>query len=235
MSTSNQQADRYRINNATPTGERPVSTLARALINCNGVVLFDTEALSRGDAAALAVTQNLLGITASTGDVAGPSSSAANAVARFNGVTGKALKSSAATVDDSGNLACGNVTFTSDNVSSIGTPTNRPKMVYVFDSLRIGSAMSCLYVNKAINGPGGIGHSDAQDLIFWTDDTDRWKITADDGHFVPMDDNTVSIGGIGNRPRGIELGSDGIVLKSPNNVRYRVTVANGGTLSVAPV
>ena len=52
--------------------------------------------------------------TAGSGDVIGPVSSTDNAIARFDGVTGKIIQNSGVTIDDSGNmnLGAGNITTT---------------------------------------------------------------------------------------------------------------------------
>ena len=55
-----------------------------------------------------------------SGDVTGPSSAADNAIARFDGTTGKAIQDSTVTLDDTGNLG---------GVNSVGldtTPTTPP-------------------------------------------------------------------------------------------------------------
>ena len=57
------------------------------------------------------------GITGGNGDVVGPSSSTDNAIARFDGTTGKSIQNSAATIDDSGNL-------TATNFSGASSGTN---------------------------------------------------------------------------------------------------------------
>jgi hypothetical protein len=45
-----------------------------------------------------------LSVASASGDVAGPPSATANAIARFNGTTGKIIKNSTAVLDDSGNV-----------------------------------------------------------------------------------------------------------------------------------
>lgn len=45
----------------------------------------------------------------SAGDVVGPASATDNAVARFDTTTGKLIQHSSVTIDDSGNISCGNV------------------------------------------------------------------------------------------------------------------------------
>lgn len=49
-----------------------------------------------------------------TGDVVGPNSATDNAIARFDGVTGKAIQNSAATINDSGAIAASSLTVTGD-------------------------------------------------------------------------------------------------------------------------
>lgn len=51
---------------------------------------------------------------AGSGDVTGPNSSTDNAIARFDGVSGKILQNSAATIDDSGNAAMASLSLTTD-------------------------------------------------------------------------------------------------------------------------
>lgn len=59
---------------------------------------------------ALRVKQAITALSGAGGDVVGPASSTNNAIALFNGVTGRLLKECAATLDVSGNLTVGNVT-----------------------------------------------------------------------------------------------------------------------------
>ena len=64
------------------------------------------------------------------GDVVGPASATDNAVARFDGTTGKLIQNSTVTVDDSGNVAAATVTLTGnvlpavDNTGVVGNATN---------------------------------------------------------------------------------------------------------------
>lgn len=47
--------------------------------------------------------------SSASGDVVGPASATDNAVARFDTTTGKRIQNSSVTIDDSGNVTCGNV------------------------------------------------------------------------------------------------------------------------------
>jgi hypothetical protein len=49
-----------------------------------------------------------------SGDVEGPASATDNAIARFNGTTGKIIQNSAATIDDSGNASMASLSLTTD-------------------------------------------------------------------------------------------------------------------------
>lgn len=63
-----------------------------------------------------------IGSTAAAADVVGPASSVDNAVVRFNGVTGKLIQGSSATLDDAGNLTVGSITLTTDlSIANGGT------------------------------------------------------------------------------------------------------------------
>ena len=57
-----------------------------------------------------------------TGDVVGPASATDNAIARYDGTTGKLIQNSGATIDDSGNITANNVTGvnTGDQTSIVG-------------------------------------------------------------------------------------------------------------------
>lgn len=65
---------------------------------------------------------------AGSGDVVGPASSADNAIARFDGTSGKIVQNSSATIDDSGNVSA--TTFgasgTGANTMPVGTTAQRP-------------------------------------------------------------------------------------------------------------
>lgn len=65
---------------------------------------------------------------AGAGDVTGPGSSGDNAIARFDGVTGKIIQNSSASIDDSGNLSSTtqNATGTGANKMPVGTTAQRP-------------------------------------------------------------------------------------------------------------
>lgn len=65
---------------------------------------------------------------AGAGDVTGPGSSGDNAIARFDGVTGKIIQNSSASIDDSGNLSSTtqNATGTGANTMPVGTTAQRP-------------------------------------------------------------------------------------------------------------
>lgn len=53
------------------------------------------------------------------GDVTGPSSATDNAIARFNGTSGKVIQNSGATIDDSGNIAANNLSGTNTGDQTI--------------------------------------------------------------------------------------------------------------------
>lgn len=54
-----------------------------------------------------------------SGDVNGPANATDNAIARFNGASGKAIQNSGATIDDSGNLTANNVSGTNTGDQTI--------------------------------------------------------------------------------------------------------------------
>jgi hypothetical protein len=54
---------------------------------------------------AITPTWKDIGVSSADGDVVGPASATANALARYSGTTGKLIKNSSVTVDDSGNIA----------------------------------------------------------------------------------------------------------------------------------
>lgn len=65
---------------------------------------------------------------AGSGDVTGPNSSTDNAIARFDGASGKIIQNSTATIDDSGNLtaASNNASGTGSDTMPVGTTAQRP-------------------------------------------------------------------------------------------------------------
>lgn len=89
---------------------------------------YGRSLLTPADAVA---ARTLLGISAGSGDVSGPSSSVDNAIARFDGTGGKTIQSSSASIDDSGNLVVnGNIQISGDGRRiladfSNATPANR--------------------------------------------------------------------------------------------------------------
>jgi hypothetical protein len=74
----------------------------------------------------------------------------------------------------------------------------------------------------------------ARDLVFETDATGRMTITSSGnigiGNTSPTSKLQVTNGDI-----EVETIASGLILKSPDGTRYRVTAANGGTLSVSAV
>jgi hypothetical protein len=65
-------------------------------------------------------TADNIGVGAATGDVSGPNSSADNAVARFDGVTGKIIQNSTATLTDVGDLTVNSISLTVDLPVAMG-------------------------------------------------------------------------------------------------------------------
>lgn len=63
------------------------------------------EPRGAGDLVALLIAAGLIGGGSGSGDVVGPAGATDNALARFNGATGKVIQNSGATLDDAGNLA----------------------------------------------------------------------------------------------------------------------------------
>lgn len=73
------------------------------------------------------VTVDIPGGSAGSGDVVGPSSATDNAIARYDGTTGKLIQDSGASIDDSGNITATNLsgTNTGDQDLSGYVPTTR--------------------------------------------------------------------------------------------------------------
>jgi len=62
-----------------------------------------------------------------TGDVTGPASSTDNAITRYDGITGKSIQNSGATIDDSGNLTANNISGTNTGnvtLAAVGSSPN---------------------------------------------------------------------------------------------------------------
>jgi hypothetical protein len=90
-------------------------TATRLPLGANGLVLKSNGTTVEWDA------------IAGTGDVVGDASSTDNAVARFDGVTGKAIQNSGVTIDDSGNITANNVSGSNtgdQDLSSLATKAN---------------------------------------------------------------------------------------------------------------
>jgi len=90
-------------------------TATRLALGANGLVLKSNGTTAIWDS------------IAGTGDVVGDASSTDNAVARFDGTTGKAIQNSSVTIDDSGNLTANNVSGTNtgdQDLSSLATKAN---------------------------------------------------------------------------------------------------------------
>lgn len=68
----------------------------------------------------LSISGKTISVTASgAGDVIGPASSTDNAIARFDGTTGKAIQNSGASIDDSGNISANNLSGTNTGDQTI--------------------------------------------------------------------------------------------------------------------
>lgn len=84
---------------------------------------FDTDGTLAADSDAKIATQKAVktyvdAATTGAGDVSGPASSTDNAVARFDGTTGKLIQDSGVTIDDSGNLTANNFSGTSSGTNT---------------------------------------------------------------------------------------------------------------------
>ncbi len=90
------------------------------------------------------------GLVDGLADVSGPASSTANAVARFNGTTGKIVKNSAVTIDDSGNIATAG---TVDGVDVSTLPGLISAAQADADQALIDAAAAQTTANGAIQGP----------------------------------------------------------------------------------
>ncbi len=124
-----------------------------------------------------------------TANVVGPSSATDEAIARYDGTTGKLLQDSIVTVDDSGQVSSGNILPRTDNTYSLGSPSKQWGGMY----LPSGSAI--VWNNKSLltnSGTVGIkvgeGAADAVvsstgffDLILKTGNSTTGNITIADG------------------------------------------------------
>ena len=68
-------------------------------------ITSDEEFVCLDATASSAVWKSTTDASSGSGDVTGPGSSTDNAIARFDGATGKIIQNSSVTIDDSGNIA----------------------------------------------------------------------------------------------------------------------------------
>ena len=119
---------------------------------------------------------NLVTGGAGTGDVVGGASSTDNAIARYNGTTGKVIQNSGATIDDSGNIAANNLSGTNtgdqslfqtiavsgqDNV--VADSTTDTLTFVAGTNMTINTDAASDTVTFASSGGGGISWSDPVD------------------------------------------------------------------------
>jgi hypothetical protein len=99
-----------------------------------------------------------------------------------------------------------------------------------FERLNLRWDTNVVKIGTEKGSAGGI----ARDLVFETDATGRMTITSSGnigiGNTSPTSKLQVTNGDI-----EVETIASGLILKSPDGTRYRVTAANGGTLSVSAV
>jgi hypothetical protein len=91
-----------------------------------GINTYDGKAYIKKDVGGVESIVSIAG--AGAGDVNGPASSTDNAITRFDGVSGKIIQNSIATLDDSGNLTAltSSATGTGSNKMPVGTTAQRP-------------------------------------------------------------------------------------------------------------
>lgn len=138
----------------TGSAQLPAGTTAQRSPNGAGKLRYNTE-LSRPEVNN-GTTWDLLG-----GDIVGPSSATDNALVRFNSTTGKLVKNSSATLNDSGGLSVSAL-----QVGQSGTPSNNFRWRNLLDGLislsrgNIGDPSPVdvirVKVDNSVEFPGGV-------------------------------------------------------------------------------
>ncbi len=143
------------------------------------------------------------------GDVTGPMSSTANAIARYSGTTGKVIKDSGALIDDSGNISANNLS---------GTNTGDQTITLTGDVTGSGTgSFSATIANNAVSN-AKFRQSAARSLVGTAGNS-----TANVADITAATDNQVM------RRSGTSIGFGAINLASSDAVTGSLAVSNGGT------
>jgi hypothetical protein len=144
------------------TGQSSFSDGELLIGNSTGNTLSKAT-LTAGSGISITNGSGTITITASGsyGDVAGPASSTDNAIARFDGTTGKVIQNSLVTVDDSGNVGAVGLTLTNAlSVANGGTGSN----TLTLNNVLLGNGTSALQMVA----PGTSGNVLTSNGTTWT-------------------------------------------------------------------
>lgn len=159
--------------------------LTEVMTIANGLTMLGATGGDQGSGTinATGIFVNGVAVSTSTGDVTGPGASTDNAIARFDGATGKIIQNSGVIIDDTNNITgVNNLTVTGDLTVNGTTTTINTAQLDVEDVLiRVGSGNNATdTVDLGIVGL--YDTSGSQDLyagIFRDASDNKWKLFVD--------------------------------------------------------
>jgi hypothetical protein len=168
-----------------------------------------------------------LGGGGGSGDVAGPSSATDNALARFDGTTGKTIQDSAATLADTGVLTLG--TTAAGGLTLNNTSTQPPYVLYAVSGSNKALIGAANQANDIVTG------SAAGDLVLRTIGTNLIRFSVDNGTTSAVAVNSTGADFLSSTPKlkfnvgGSSFENYLVVQPSTTNAEARMIIAPNGT------